>query len=64
MGALLRLAPHSVTQADVDRAQAVHFALCRAEADDPRLLDDPAHQAAREEARERYLRLYGEWVGP
>jgi DNA modification methylase len=27
------------------------------------LLDDEAHVAAREEARARYLRLFGEWVG-
>lgn len=63
MAALLKLAPRVVTQADVERAQAAHFALIRAEATDPRLLDDPAHQAAKHEARVKYLRLFAEWVG-
>jgi hypothetical protein len=63
MTAVLRLPTPPVTRADVECAQAAHFALIRAEAADPRLLDDPAHQAAKHEARVRYLRLYAEWDG-
>jgi hypothetical protein len=63
MTALLHLAARAVTKADVECAQTAHFALIRAEAADPRLLDDPAHQAAKHEARVRYLRLYAEWDG-
>jgi hypothetical protein len=59
----LHLIARTATQTDVERAQAALFALLRAEASDPRLLDDEAHVVAREEARARYLRLFGEWVG-
>jgi hypothetical protein len=61
MSAVLKLATSKATQADVECAQAAHFALIRAEVDDPRLLDDLAHQQAKDQAREKYLRLYDEW---
>lgn len=61
MTAILRLATTRVTQADVDCAWATHKAMILAEVDDPRLLDDPAHQSAKDAARERYFRLYSEW---
>ncbi|WP_028970141.1 hypothetical protein [Sphingomonas sp. URHD0057] len=60
--AVLRLTPRTVTKDDVLRAYAVHRAMILAEVDDPRLLDDPAHQAAKEEAREKYLTAYNDWV--
>lgn len=61
MGAVLRLAPHRVTQDDVLRAWATYRALQIVEVDDRRLLDDPAHQSAKDAAREKYLHLYREW---
>jgi hypothetical protein len=61
--AILHLAPHHVTENEVLRAQAAYFALMRAAREDARLLGDPAHQAATEEARAKFLRLFGEWAG-
>jgi hypothetical protein len=61
MTAVLRLAPNRITQNDVDCAWATYRAMILAEVDDPLLLDDHAHQAAKEAAREKYQRLYGEW---
>jgi hypothetical protein len=61
MAAVLHLAPRAVTQDEVLRAWHVHRSLILAEVDDPRLLDDAAHQAAKDEARERYFRLFNEW---
>lgn len=63
MGQLLHLAFADVTQDDVLRAWAAHRALVLAEAMDPRLLKDSAHQAASREAQDKYRRLYSEWVG-
>jgi hypothetical protein len=60
---VLRLATKPPTERDVSQAQATYFAFRRAEAGDPRLLDDPAHRAAKAQAHERYLRLYIEWDG-
>jgi hypothetical protein len=61
MTAVLRLVPHQVSEDDVLTAWAAHRALILSEVDDRRLLDDLAHQQAKDQAREKYLRLFGEW---
>lgn len=59
---ILQLTRPGVTQDDVLRAWATYRAMLLAEASDPRLREDPAHQAAKAEAEQRYLRTYNEWV--
>lgn len=49
------------TQRDVEVAWATYRALILAEADDPRLQDDMAHQNAVVKAQERFARLYDDW---
>ena len=61
MGGVLRLAPRTVGEAEVLRAWAVYRALVLAEAHEPALADNRAHQAALVEARERMQRLHQEW---
>jgi len=61
MGALLRLAPHTVSEAEVLRAWAMHRALVLAEIHEPALANNEAHQAALVEACERFRRLFEVW---
>jgi hypothetical protein len=48
---------------EVELAWATHRAFCRAEAADPRLCHDSAHNKAKERAESEFMRLYNEWCG-
>ena len=52
----------SVTRSDVEVAWATLRALTLAEADDPNLEHNPAHQLAVATAKARFERLYSDWT--
>jgi hypothetical protein len=61
MSAVL-IALRRLTQAEVETAWAKYRALIRAEIGDRTLLQDEAHNRAREQARTEFQRLFDEWV--
>lgn len=57
----LALLKNSVSQSDVEVAWETFRCLTLAEVNDPRLLEDAAHQLAVMRARATYQRLYEDW---
>lgn len=51
----------TVSQSDVEVAWATYRALIIAEADDPKLQDDPAHQLAILRSKAQFERLFDDW---
>jgi hypothetical protein len=60
---LAQLALRRTTQSDVEVAWATYRALILAEADDPALQSDDAHQKAIRVAMDRFARVYDDWNG-